>query len=84
MVIETTIQSGNYVLGFRIDPLEKLQETAKEIQNLHKLFTANPILGVSIERTKEVVSVICHTMTCHFLLDISVPFPVGYLHHSVT
>lgn len=55
MVIETTIQSGNYVLGFRIDPLEKLQECAKEIQNLHKIFSANPILGVSIERTKEVV-----------------------------
>ena len=29
-------QSGGYVLGFRIDPAEKLQEAAKEIQSLQK------------------------------------------------
>ena len=30
-------QSGGYVLGFRIDPAEKLQEAAKEIQSLQKV-----------------------------------------------
>ena len=32
------LQSGGYVLGFRIDPAEKLQEAAKEIQSLQKVF----------------------------------------------
>ena len=30
-------QSGGYVLGFRIDPAERLQEAAKEIQSLQKV-----------------------------------------------
>eukprot|EP01012_Entosiphon_sulcatum_P014852 TRINITY_DN1986_c0_g1_i1.p1 TRINITY_DN1986_c0_g1~~TRINITY_DN1986_c0_g1_i1.p1 ORF type:complete len:355 (-),score=60.65 TRINITY_DN1986_c0_g1_i1:42-1079(-) len=45
-VIETSPQSGGYVLGFRIDPAEKLQETFKEVSSLHKLFSVNPIFGV--------------------------------------
>ena len=32
-------QSGGYVLGFRIDPVEKLQEAVKEIQSLQKVKT---------------------------------------------
>jgi len=31
------LQSGGYVLGFRVDPAEKLQEAAKEIQSLQKV-----------------------------------------------
>lgn len=46
LVIETTPGSGGYVLGFRIDPLEKLTQVFEEIQNLHKLFSAKPIFGV--------------------------------------
>ncbi|GFR91599.1 Bardet-Biedl syndrome 5 protein homolog [Elysia marginata] len=41
--------SGGYVLGFRIDPLEKLQATAKMIQNLHKVYSTCPIFGVEFE-----------------------------------
>ena len=37
LVLETSQQSGGYVLGFRIDPQEKLQETVKQIQNLYKV-----------------------------------------------
>uniref|UniRef100_A0A9L0RZ00 Bardet-Biedl syndrome 5 protein homolog n=1 Tax=Equus caballus TaxID=9796 RepID=A0A9L0RZ00_HORSE len=42
-------QSGGYVLGFKIDPLEKLQESVKEINSLHKVYSANPIFGVDYE-----------------------------------
>uniref|UniRef100_A0A5F5PL88 Bardet-Biedl syndrome 5 protein homolog n=2 Tax=Equus TaxID=9789 RepID=A0A5F5PL88_HORSE len=41
--------SGGYVLGFKIDPLEKLQESVKEINSLHKVYSANPIFGVDYE-----------------------------------
>jgi len=37
MVDFSLFKSGGYVLGFRIDPAEKLQEAAKEIQSLHKV-----------------------------------------------
>nr|XP_002124803.1 Bardet-Biedl syndrome 5 protein [Ciona intestinalis] len=50
MVIESTWQSGGYVLGFRIDPIEKLQEAAKEIQSLHRVYSASPIYGVEYHK----------------------------------
>ena len=45
-VIESTVSSGGYVLGFRIDPVERLHETFKEVQSLHQIFSVNPIFGV--------------------------------------
>eukprot|EP00906_Rhabdomonas_costata_P019888 RCo028931 len=45
-VIETTPQSGGYVLGFRVDPPEKLQEVYKEVSSLHKIFSVSPIFGI--------------------------------------
>ena len=32
-----SMQSGGYVLGFRIDPAEKLQDAVKEIQSLQRV-----------------------------------------------
>ena len=49
LVIESSHQSGGYVLGFRIDPTEKLQETVKEIQSLHRVYSACPIFGIDFE-----------------------------------
>ncbi|BFY97671.1 hypothetical protein BsWGS_00711 [Bradybaena similaris] len=49
LVVETTQMSGGYVLGFRIDPMEKLQATAKMIQSLHKIYSACPVFGVEFE-----------------------------------
>ncbi len=43
------LQSGGYVLGFRIDPQEKLQDAVKEIQSLHKVYSACPIFGIEFE-----------------------------------
>uniref|UniRef100_A0A3Q2R2X1 Bardet-Biedl syndrome 5 n=1 Tax=Fundulus heteroclitus TaxID=8078 RepID=A0A3Q2R2X1_FUNHE len=41
--------SGGYVLGFKIDPVEKLQDALKEINSLHKVYSSNPIFGVDYE-----------------------------------
>merc|ERR1719161_1109770 len=46
MVIETTLQSGGYILGFRIDPVEQLEEINTQISNLWKVFSTTPIFGV--------------------------------------
>ena len=49
LVIESSEISGGYILGFRIDPMEKLQEIQNEIASLHKLYSATPIFGVEYE-----------------------------------
>mmetsp|Transcript_56120 Transcript_56120/g.135528 ORF Transcript_56120/g.135528 Transcript_56120/m.135528 type:complete len:344 (-) Transcript_56120:133-1164(-) len=46
LVIETTPRSGGYILGFRVDPADRLQEIFKEIQSLHQVFSRNPIFGI--------------------------------------
>ncbi|XP_023600964.1 kelch-like protein 41 isoform X3 [Myotis lucifugus] len=45
----TANSSGGYVLGFKIDPVEKLQASVKEINSLHKVYSASPIFGVDYE-----------------------------------
>ncbi|KHJ93634.1 hypothetical protein OESDEN_06449 [Oesophagostomum dentatum] len=52
LVIETTTQSGEYVLGFRIDPAERLQQVCKAIQALHKASNLRPIFGVTFHKDK--------------------------------
>uniref|UniRef100_A0A8C5LLL0 BBSome complex member BBS5 PH domain-containing protein n=1 Tax=Jaculus jaculus TaxID=51337 RepID=A0A8C5LLL0_JACJA len=47
--ISVVIDIGGYVLGFKIDPVEKLQESVKEINSLHKVYSASPIFGVNYE-----------------------------------
>jgi Bardet-Biedl syndrome 5 protein len=46
LVVETFARSGGYILGFRIDPKEKLDEAYKEILSLHQVYGATPIFGV--------------------------------------
>lgn len=46
LVIQTTETAGGYVLGFRIDPGEKLHEIYKELLSLHAVFCENPNFGV--------------------------------------
>ena len=45
-MLESSELSGGYILGFRIDPVEKLQEIQKEIASLHKLYSSMPIFGI--------------------------------------
>ncbi|EEC05997.1 conserved hypothetical protein [Ixodes scapularis] len=46
LVIETSESSGGYVLGVKVDPLEKLQQVHKELASLLKVHRAKPLLGV--------------------------------------
>ncbi|CAB1328477.1 unnamed protein product, partial [Coregonus sp. 'balchen'] len=45
LVIGNSQQTGGYVLGFKIDPMDKLQDAVKEINSLCKVYSANPIFG---------------------------------------
>lgn len=36
-------------MGFRIDPLDKLQEVLKELMSLHSIYVENPVFGVFYE-----------------------------------
>lgn len=38
--------SGSYILGFRVDPEEKLKTLYKELTSLHSVYKSNPIFGV--------------------------------------
>eukprot|EP00941_MAST-03F_sp_MAST-3F-sp1_P003669 g3669.t1 len=49
LVIETSKQSGAYVLGFRIDPKEKLQEVYQELHRLHEAYSLDPVFGIDCE-----------------------------------
>ncbi|XP_068244808.1 Bardet-Biedl syndrome 5 protein homolog isoform X2 [Palaemon carinicauda] len=46
LVIESSEASGGYVLGFRIDPSEKLHEVHKEISSLYNVYSQSPVFGV--------------------------------------
>ncbi|KIH57080.1 hypothetical protein ANCDUO_12731 [Ancylostoma duodenale] len=50
----STDQSGEYVLGFRIDPTERLQQVCKAIQALHKAANLRPIFGVTFLKDKPI------------------------------
>jgi Bardet-Biedl syndrome 5 protein len=49
LVIETSELSGGYVLGFRVDPISKLDEILKEIKSLHEVYSKNPLFGVKFD-----------------------------------
>jgi len=57
LVIETTSRSGAYVLGFRMDPLERLQQVYQQISRLHEIFSAEPNFGVKFEVQEKAVGV---------------------------
>ena len=48
-------QSGNYVLGFKIDPEDKLKDAYKEISSLYKVYSSSPIFGVEFDVEDRVI-----------------------------
>ena len=51
LVIESSELSGGYILGFRIDPAERLEEITQEVISLHKTYSETPIFGVEYSRS---------------------------------
>lgn len=78
LVIESSEMSGGYVLGFRIDPADRLQEVLKEIQSLHAAYSTKPIFGVDYTKAEEVLFsyslALCSILTVVFLIIVKVFF----------
>ncbi|KRX76109.1 Bardet-Biedl syndrome 5 protein [Trichinella sp. T6] len=55
LVIETSVQSGSNIFGFRIDPQDRLEEVCRQIISLHSMFQANPVFGVEVVRSQRIV-----------------------------
>ncbi|XP_058825466.1 Bardet-Biedl syndrome 5 protein homolog [Topomyia yanbarensis] len=55
LVIQTLDTAGSYVLGFRVDPQDKLADVYKELQSLHSVYTETPLFGVFYEQRPDVV-----------------------------
>lgn len=45
-MVNSTVLSGSYILGFRVDPIEKLKILFKELTSLYEVYSNNPIYGV--------------------------------------
>lgn len=61
MVMETSEQSGGFVLGFRIDPYDRLKDTVQEIHSLYQVYCASPVFGVEYQVEDEVSE--CYSRT---------------------
>ena len=51
LVIESSELSGGYILGFRIDPTDRLESVYREISSLHQTYSDSPIFGVEYSRS---------------------------------
>ncbi|GET86804.1 hypothetical protein, conserved [Leishmania tarentolae] len=58
LVIETSAYAGNFVLGFRVDPEEKLNEMYTEISTLWRTWTARPLLGMKVELHDDTANIV--------------------------
>lgn len=54
LVVECAERCGGYVLGFRIDPKEKLQSVHKELVSLHRVYGQVPLFGVQFRVGEQV------------------------------
>lgn len=48
LVVSSSTHSGGYVLGFKMDPEERLRRTHKELCALHQVYSKCPIYGVEL------------------------------------
>ncbi|CAH1402145.1 unnamed protein product [Nezara viridula] len=55
LVVESKPGSGAYVLGFKIDPVSKLQQVAKELSSMLEIHSANPEFGVEYSLSDQAV-----------------------------
>lgn len=58
LVVETFARAGGYILGFRIDPNERLEAVNKEVGRFHQVFSTSPIFGVEYELEAETTPVV--------------------------
>ncbi|VEN56505.1 unnamed protein product [Callosobruchus maculatus] len=46
LVITSTESSGGFILGFKVDPEDKMKTLYKELTSLHTIYSTKPIFGV--------------------------------------
>lgn len=46
LVLETFAKAGGYILGFRVDPQDRIAEVYQEINSLFQIYSTTPIFGV--------------------------------------
>lgn len=46
LVLETFAKAGGYILGFRVDPQDKINDVFQEILSLYQVYSVGPIFGV--------------------------------------
>lgn len=57
LVLETFSKSGGYILGFRVDPQDRINDVFKEINSLFQVYSTGPIFGVDFAIEAEAPSV---------------------------
>jgi Bardet-Biedl syndrome 5 protein len=57
LVLETFQKSGGYILGFRVDPQEKISEVFHEIHSLFQIYSVGPLFGVDFTVESEAASI---------------------------
>ena len=56
-MLDTYAKSGGYILGFRIDPHDKLESVLRDVTNFHSLFSRTPIFGVEFSVEAEAANI---------------------------
>jgi Bardet-Biedl syndrome 5 protein len=54
LVVESSLGSGGYVLGFQLDPIERLHKVSDDLQNLYRVHSEHPELGIYYSVTNAV------------------------------
>ena len=66
LVIETVARSGGYILGFRVDPQDKLEGVFQELNSLHQVKRDRPARFIS-RHTTTARFISRHTTTARFI-----------------
>ncbi|CAM9384731.1 unnamed protein product [Phaeothamnion confervicola] len=56
LVVEAAPKAGGYILGFRMDPLERLVKVVHEMCSLHDIYSTCPVFGVCYAEEEEAAS----------------------------
>ncbi len=55
-MLETFAKAGGYILGFRVDPQERIAEVFQEIHSLYQVYSVGPVFGVDFSLEAEAPS----------------------------
>jgi hypothetical protein len=53
LVLETFAKAGGYILGFRVDPQDRINDVFQEINSLFQVYSVAPLFGVDFTLESE-------------------------------